>query len=235
MKYHKRENMMFESYPKVRPVLPEKIKAIYEKQYKENREGGSAASSVAQKLESWLHKRVASDVEINHTKSTLEIGAGTLNHMQYESCPEYDIVEPFSTLFENSENLKKIRNVYADIFEIPENQTYDRVISIATFEHVLDLPKLVERSKILLKDDGVLRVSIPNEGSFLWTLGWRMTTGLEFAIKYKVDYGHLMRYEHVNNANEIEEVLKYYFSDVKVRYFGLGPVFSLYRFYECRK
>ncbi len=225
---------MFESYPKVRPELPEKIKAIYEKHYKENREGGSTASSVSSKFEVWLHQKVASDVDKFHNKATLEIGAGTLNHLKFEQSSIFDIVEPFSSLFHASENLKLIRNVYSDIFEIQEKHLYDRIISIATFEHVLDLPKLVEKTRELLKEDGVLRVSIPNEGSFLWTLGWRMTTGLEFAIKYKIDYGYLMRYEHVNSADEIEEVLKYFYKNVKVKYFGFGPVFSLFRFYECR-
>lgn len=225
---------MFDSFPKQRPELPVVIREIYEKQYKQNREGGSAASSVSQKLESWLHKMVAADVDKTHSLATLEIGAGTLNHLKYEQSSEYDIVEPFLSLFEDSERLKYIRNVYNDIADIKEDAVYDRIVSIATFEHVLNLPEVVEKSKKLLKEDGVLRVSIPNEGSFLWTLGWRLTTGLEFAIKYRADYAHLMRYEHVNNASEIENILKYYFSDVKVKYFGLGPVFSLYRFYECQ-
>lgn len=225
---------MFDSFPKQRPELPEKIRAIYEKQYKQNREGGSAASSVSQKFESWLHKMVAADVDKIHSFATLEIGAGTLNHLQYEQSSEYDIVEPFLSLFEDSERLKYIRNVYDDIADIQKVAVYDRIISIATFEHVLNLPEVVEKSKKLLKEDGVLRVSIPNEGSFLWTLGWRLTTGLEFAIKYRANYAHMMRNGHVNNAQEIEDVLKYYFNTIKVKYFGLGPVFSLYRFYECR-
>lgn len=225
---------MFNSFPKQRPELPVKIRAIYEKQYKQNREGGTAVSSVSKKFEAWLHKMVAADVDKIHSLATLEIGAGTLNHLKYEKSSEYDIVEPFLSLFENSECLKYIRNVYVDIVDIKEDAVYDRIVSIATFEHVLNLPEVVEQSIKLLKEDGVLRVSIPNEGSFLWTLGWRLTTGLEFAIKYRADYGQLMRYEHVNNANEIEAVLKYYFKDVKVKYFGFGPVFSLFRFYECR-
>lgn len=76
-------------------------------------------------------------------------------------------------------------------------------------------------------------MSIPNEGCWLWTLGWRLTTGLEFKMKHKLDYNVLMKYEHVNNADEIGAVLKYYYSNVNVSYFGLGKHFALYRFYEC--
>ena len=53
---------MFENFPKTRSVLPPEFQAIYADQYKENRDGGSKASGIAQKLESWMHKNVAADV-----------------------------------------------------------------------------------------------------------------------------------------------------------------------------
>ena len=59
---------------------------------------------------------------------------------------------------------------------------------------------------LLLKPQGQLRVAIPSEGTILWKLGWKMTTGVEFKWKYGLDYGTLMRYEHVNNAQEIENI-----------------------------
>lgn len=225
---------MFENYPKIRTVLPEAYQKIYENQYKSNRKGESSASSLSQKVEGWLHKKVAADLNNSpQKKSTLEIGAGTLNQLDHEQTEPYDIVEPFTKLFEDSEHLSKIRNIYKSIHDISDDAKYDRITTIATFEHVLDLPQVVEKTCKLLNKGGTLRVSIPNEGCWLWTLGWRMTTGLEFKIKHGLDYNVLMKHEHVNNADEIGEVLKYYYSTVKVSYFGLGKHFALYRFYEC--
>jgi len=110
-----------------------------------------------------------------------------------------------------------------------------RIISIATFEHIIDLPKVVAKSCLLLESKGSLRTSIPNEGTFLWTLGWRMTTGLEFKLKYGLDYGNLMKHEHVNTAKEIEEVLNYFYAINKCKVFGLNKRIGLYRFYDSKK
>ena len=80
----------------------------------------------------------------------------------------------------------------------------------------------------------MMRVAIPSEGTFLWTLGWKMTTGLEFKIKYGLDYGLLMKYEHVNTAKEIQGVLEFFFEDIECKVFGLSKSISLYQFYTCR-
>ena len=95
------------------------------------------------------------------------------------------------------------------------------------------MPKVVAKTCQLLKTGGTLRVSIPNEGTFLWKLGWKLTTGLEFRLKYKLKYETLLKYEHVNNADEIEGVLKHFYSNVKCSCFGLNRRFAFYRFYEC--
>ncbi len=224
---------MLNNFPKSRIDLPEDYKKLYNEMYKKNREGETTASSLSQKMESWLHRKIAKDLVNNIQKSTLEIGAGTLNQLKYENTSPYDIVEPFKELYQNSPYLSKIRNIFNDIDEIGSNAKYDRITSIATFEHILDLPKVVAKSCLLLNEKGTLRVSIPNEGNFLWTLGWKMTTGLEFRIKYKLDYGVIMKHEHLNNANEIEEVLKLFFTKLKRSVFGITKHCALYRFYEC--
>lgn len=216
-------------------ALPETIEAIYTEHYKSNREGSSKASGLAQMMEAWLHKKVASDVNRIHSKKTLEIGAGTLNQLKYEQSDLYDIIEPFIDLYKDSPYLEKIRNIYRDIDDIELSQKYDRITSIATFEHIADLPKVVAKSCVLLDSEGSLRTSIPNEGTFLWTLGWKMTTGLEFKLKHGLDYGILMKYEHVNTAKEIDEVLNYFYGRNACFTFGLGKRFAFYRFYESKE
>jgi len=225
---------MFDNYPKQRPELSERFKAIYEEHYRSNREGNSKASGLAQKMETWLHRKVASDVELSHDKRTLEIGAGTLNQLKYEQSDHYDIVEPYKGLYLNSPYLKKIKKIYTDIDEVDSLPKYDRITSVATFEHITDLPKVVAKSCLLLEAKGSLRTSIPNEGTLLWTLGWKLTTGIEFRLKYGLDYGTLMRYEHVNTAKEIEEVLHYFYQQNICHTFGLNKALAFYRFYESK-
>jgi hypothetical protein len=228
---------MFDNFPKVRPALPQAIKDIYSVHYKSNREGDTTASSLAQRMESWLHKKIADDV-CNSKESelvTLELGAGTLNQLQYEPhVKTYDIIEPFTDLYKNSPLLSRVRNVFSDISEVDNASRYDRITSVAVLEHVCNLPEVIAKSGLLLSKNGVFRASIPSEGTFLWTLGWKLTTGLEFKLKYGLDYGLLMKHEHVNTADEIESVLKYFFSEVRCKVFGLTKSISLYRYYECR-
>jgi len=226
---------MFEQFPKTRPQLPKEIAEIYAVQYKSNREGQTTASSLSQKVESWMHKQVAGDLAGAKPLSTLEIGAGTLNQLRHE--PEsgpYDIVEPFKELYAGSPLLRRVRNVYADISEVPASARYDRITSVATFEHICNLPEVVARCGTLLEPRGSLRVSIPSEGTPVWTLGWKLTTGLEFRLKHGLDYGLLMRYEHVNRAKEIEDVLRHFFTEIAWKSFGVCKFLSLYQFYECK-
>lgn len=224
---------MFEEFPKKRIELPEEFKKIYLSHYHKNRNGATLATFFSKRMERWMHKKIAADIQQNKHSNTLEIGAGTLNHLAYENSTHYDIVEPFKELYINSDNLKKIRNVYNDIEEISPSSKYKRIISIAMFEHVTDLPKIVAKTTFLLDEQGSLRVAIPNEGSFLWKLGWKLTTGIEYRLRYGLDYGILMKYEHINTANEIETVLRYFYKKVKCSYFGLSKRFAFYRFYEC--
>lgn len=78
-------------------------------------------------------------------------------------------------------------------------------------------------------------VAIPNEGRFLWKLAYKMTSGIEFKKRFGLDYETMMRYEHVNNADEIEAILKHDFKKVKCSLLGVSKTFSFYRYYECRQ
>jgi hypothetical protein len=181
-----------------------------------------------------MHRKVAADVRSGPKRSTLEIGAGTLNQLPYETNSEpYDIVEPFHSLFESSPSVARVRTVYDDIAEVPEGTKYDRIISIAAFEHICNLPEVIARCGLLLTAGGHLRCGIPSEGTILWKMGYTFTTGLEFRRKFDLDYEVLMRHEHVNTAREIEDVLRYFLASVKGSVFGIARSLSLYQFYSC--
>ena len=223
---------LFEDFPKKREKLPESYEKIYLQYYKNNRAGSTVASFASQLMESWMHRRIC---EVSHRRDKiLEIGGGNLNHFAYEQPDIYDVVEPFNKLYENSKYISRVNDFYSDISEISLRKMYDRIISIATFEHILNLPAVVAKCCIVLNPRGVMQTSIPSEGTFLWELGWKLTTGLEFWLQHRLDYGVLMRYEHVNTASEIEEVLNYFFSKTRGAYFGLSKRISFYHYYECR-
>jgi len=225
---------MFDQFPKKRIELPTAYQKIYLAHYKKNRAGATPATFFSNKLERWLHKKAAADSKTGAPKTTLEIGAGTLNHLPYERYASYDIVEPFQALYKESSHLDSIHAIYTDIKEIPLTRQYERVISIANFEHILDLPFVVAKTCLHLTEKGCLRVAIPNEGTLLWWLAYNLTTGVEFRLKYGLAYSVLMKYEHVNSAREIESVLNYFFKKNTCFVLGLSKQFALYRFYECR-
>ena len=222
-------------FPKTRPELPPELQAIYTRQYIENRAGATPAASLSQRLERWLHRQVAADVKDGQPVATLELGAGTLNQLAFEPAGEaYDIVEPFEELYRDSPLRAGIRRVFADVSEVPADQAYQRITSVASLEHICDLPLVMARAARLLARGGTLRAAIPSEGGFLWKLGWMATTGLEFRLRHGLDYGLMMAHEHVNDAREIETLTRALFEEVRVRSFGLGRQLSLYRFLAAR-
>lgn len=220
-------------FPKVRPPLPDAYRRIHERHIIANRRAAYHTTALSSRLEGWMHRRVAADAHGGVAGSTLEIGAGTLNHLPHEpATTPYDIVEPFVRLYADSPWRGRVRRVFASIDDVPTASRYDRIISIATFEHLERLPEIVARCAGLLADGGTLRVGIPNEGTILWRLGTAVT-GAEFRLRYGLDYRVLMRHEHVNTADEIEAVLRCLFGDVRVALCGIGRRLAVYRFLAC--
>ncbi|MEO8377912.1 MAG: methyltransferase domain-containing protein [Candidatus Sumerlaeota bacterium] len=221
--------LLLHQFPKTRTELPEEYRAIYAEHYRRNRAGLSRIA------EAWMHRMVAEDVRGGKKdQSTLEIGAGNLNHLQYEPrSAAYDVVEPLEELCLESPRFNRIRKLYGSVTEV-SGKEYDRIISIAALEHLCDLPSVVARCGQLLAPNGQLRIAVPSEGTALWTLAWKLTTGLEFRIRHGLNYGVLMRHEHVNTAEEIERILRTFFADVQRKQLGLSPRLSLYQYFECR-
>jgi hypothetical protein len=227
---------VFSQFPKQRTPLPPEYAAIYLQHYRNSREGKSQILGLAQRMERWMHRKVAADATGGAAKATLEIGAGNLNQLPYEpQFHPYDIIEPFRELFESSPDLARIRNVYDDIADVPSENRYDRITSIAVLEHVCNLPELVARCALLLGEGGSFRAGIPSEGTILWRLGWQLTTALDFRARHNLDYKVLMQYEHVNTAREIEDVLRYFFTETRCHAFGVARALSFYQFFACAK
>ena len=217
------------AFPKIRPALPPAHQSHYVEHYRANRDGESGLQRIVRGMEAWMHRRVAAG---GSRGDVLEIGAGTLNHRRYHpDAAAYDAIEPFTELWQGRPELARIRRVYADINEIPVATQYQDIVSIAVLEHLTALPAVLARSGRLLAEGGVFRAAFPSEGGLLWGLAWRCTTGLVYRFRRGLDYGELMRHEHVNDAAEILALLRYYFEQVTVTRFPLP--FSHLSFYTA--
>ena len=223
-------------FPKSRPKLSEEYLKVYEEHYKDNRDGKGLTNFLSSYMESWAHK-IVSKKKFKRNK-ILEIGAGTLNHLKYEkNIISYDVVEPFKNLFINNQEKNKVNKFYDSIFQI-KNMKYDRIISIMTFEHLENLPKVIKKCHELLKKDGIMQIAIPCEGEFAFKLGWKLTTGLSFRLKYGLNYSKIMAHEHLNTQKEILILIKNSFNILS---FKRSPFilplynFSFYSYIECVK
>jgi SAM-dependent methyltransferase len=220
-------------FPKQRPPLPPEYQALYEEHIKRNRQGAQGVVRLSSRMEAWMHRRVAKHAAAPPGR-VLEIGAGTLNHVPYErSWSTYEVVEPFADLYTDSPYRGRVRTIYADLSEVPADQKYEKIVSIAVFEHICDLPGLLQQAVAHLSPGGELVAAIPSEGTILWTLGWKLTTGLEFRLRHGLDYSVIMRHEHVNTSGEIEAELHRIFSEVDDSSLGISPRFSFYRCFRC--
>lgn len=219
-----RIDKLLKTYPRTRPHLSSEHSKIYSEEYKLNRSGQGLLYKLIKGLESWLHMSVA---RTNKESSILELGAGSLNHIPYE-LPSviYDCVEPFQELYYDSPYLNRIRYLVTDLSNISTQQKYARIISIAVLEHLESLPEIVARSALLLEDKGVFQAGIPTEGGLLWGLSWRLTTGLAYRYRTGLNYKSIMQHEHINNADEITMILRYFFSKVTLKRFPL-PFYHL--------
>jgi SAM-dependent methyltransferase len=207
------------TYPRSRSDLPPKQQEGYVEHYRSNRAGKEGLAKAVAKLESWMHRRVEDGVEDGNL---LEIGAGNLNHApRLPRACVCDAVEPFQDLWKDSPYRSRMRFIYSDLQEVPEGMTYDCIFSVAVLEHLTDLPFTLARAGLLLREGGTFRAGFPSEGGLLWGLGWRLTTGIEYRLKRGLDYGVIMRHEHLNTAGEILSLLRYFYGRLEVFRFPL--------------
>jgi SAM-dependent methyltransferase len=205
-------------YTKKPIPLPKEYKKIYKKVYKDNRDGTGLANFLSQKMETWGHKIIEKNNKFKKNIRTLEIGAGNLNHLKFvKKIHKYDIIEPNNFFYKHSNEKKKINKIYKDISDINLKQKYDRIISVMVLEHILNLPKLLKSAKKILKKGGIFQASIPCQGELAFYLGWRFTTGLSFFLKYGLNWGKIMEYEHVNTLDEIFREIKKNFKNVVIK------------------
>ena len=88
----------------------------------------------SQLSESWLHFAIKGRNLLSNT--TLEIGAGSLNHLKYENFTKkhiYDVIEPKKFLYKNNKNKLLVNKFYKSLSDTRKN-IYNRIISCAVLE-----------------------------------------------------------------------------------------------------
>ena len=222
---------LFGNFPKMRPPLTSAHKKVYETEYKLNREGKSPVEWLGKKLEAWMHYQVSN----RQGSATLELGAGNLNHLAFEKILIRMMSLNHLGIVQLRSRTKDINQFYEFIKDVPTKNKYDRIISCAVLEHMTDLPREVAHSGLLLSKNGVFQAGIPSEGGMLWGLAWRCTTAISYWLRNKISYKTVMEYEHVNDADEIIQIVEFFFEDVKIKRFPL-PLhhFSLFSYIEAR-
>lgn len=211
-------NKILANFPKESTVLPPKYQEIYQEEYKRGRTPNGVFLGLVHLVESWMHRKVSK----KSGKRILEIGAGTLNHFPYEKDWEvYDIVEPMPYLYRGSEYEPFITNHYNRISDLSKLNRYDKIVSVAVFEHMANLPLEIALLSRNASENTIFSIGIPNEGGFLWWLSWRCTTGLSFWLRHRLDYGVMMKHEHINTAPEIIAVCDHLFKDITIKRFPI--------------
>tara|TARA_S200000501_G_C20735482_1_gene704854 strand:- start:18 stop:740 length:723 start_codon:yes stop_codon:yes gene_type:complete len=200
---------LIKKYPKKRGSLPKPLKKIFKTHYLNNRQ-----NFFSQLSEKWLHI----SIDDRKTKNrTLEIGAGTLNHLKYETTKHYDIIEPKRFLLDRAIYKNKIRKLFKNIGQT-KAKDYDRIISCAVLEHITDLPEYLCISSLKMRKDGYQQHSIPCEGYPMWNITWFLFNGLLFKLKYGYSFKYIQKHEHVNNFDEIISLIRFFYKDVKVKF-----------------
>ena len=231
---NKKKNIedLISTYPRPRPPLSSEMADAFDQIYKENRQRKTFIQKISEYLESWMHKKISE----TPGKRLLEIGAGTLNHVKYERSYEtYDIIEPFTDLYKESPEIEFISHRHKHIDDLDQMTKYDKIFSVATLEHITDLPYYIGKSAHHLQKNGVFQAGIPSEGGLLWGLSWRISSGLSIKLRTGLDWSEYMRHEHINNANEILQLIRFVFGEVNILRFPM-PLhhISLYVLIQAR-
>lgn len=214
-------------FPKKRPKLSKPIKNIFDIEYRKNR-----TNYFSQLSESWLHYSIKGR-SCNINCLTLEIGAGTLNHLKYEckkNLEDYSIIEPKKYLFKSNKLKNSVTNIYKSFDKLPKNK-FDRIISCAVLEHLEDLPMYLVKTAVAMKKNGYQSHSIPCEGYPTWQVAWNVASAVPFKIRTGLDFKEIQKHEHLNNYDEIVLLIKHFYNKCEIKHsypLFFSPFFSLY-------
>ena len=162
--------------------------------------------------------------------TTLEIGAGLGEHLEYETLtPEqrrnYVAVDIRQNMVDELKrrypDIQAIRADCQERIDYPDG-SIDRVLAIHVLEHLPDLPRAVtEMHRLCNKATGKLYVVLPCEGGLAYSLARRISAQRIFEKRYKQSYSWFIEREHINRPDEILFELGRLFEIEQTSYFPL--------------
>lgn len=166
-------------------------------------------------------------------KTTLEIGAGLGEHIEYEKLtPEQEANYYANEFRENMAaqiraRFPRVQTVLGDCqksFDFADG-FFDRYIAVHVLEHLPNLPAAIrEAYRLLNKQRGQMLIVIPAEGSPAYTLARKVSAQRVFEKAYNMSYDVFIKREHINYPHEILEELAPYFTVERRTFFPLAPL-----------
>jgi len=163
-------------------------------------------------------------------RTTLEIGAGLGEHLDYEQLtPEQERNYYCNEFRENmAAEIRRrhphVRPILGDCqqrLDFPDG-FFDRYIAVHVLEHLPDLPSAIrEAYRLLRRPGGQLLVVIPTEGSPAYSVARKLSAERVWNRRFGGGYEEFYRREHINFPDEILGELQPYFTIAHRRYFPL--------------
>jgi ubiquinone/menaquinone biosynthesis C-methylase UbiE len=162
---------------------------------------------------------------------TLEIGAGSGEHLEYEQLSQEQKANYFAV--DIRENMvAELRNRFPEINSIVgdcqmrmnfEDGCFDRILAIHVLEHLSNLPEAIkEMYRLCDKNRGVLSIVIPCEGSLAYSVARKISAQRIFEKRYKQSYSWFIEREHINRPCDIFQELDPYFFLISTTYFPIS-------------
>ena len=166
---------------------------------------------------------------LNNFRTTLEIGAGSGEHLLYEKL-SMEQQQGYCALDFRDNMCRQIHERFPNVHVVaadcqkplpfPDN-SFDRVLAIHVLEHLPDLPAAIREVHRVCKPTGRLIVLIPCEGGFAYGIARRISAQRLFEKRYHQSYRWWVEREHINLPNEVIEELQLYFKIEHRSYFPL--------------
>jgi SAM-dependent methyltransferase len=161
-------------------------------------------------------------------RTTLEIGAGLGEHLEYEKLtPEQEKNYYCNEYRENmaAEIRRRFPAVQTVVGDCQQRMDFadgffDRILAVHVLEHLPNLPAcLRELRRLINPATGRLLVVIPTEGSLAYSLARKVSAQRVWNRHFDVDYAEFYTREHINVPAEILAELAPHFTIESRRYF----------------
>lgn len=161
---------------------------------------------------------------------TLELGAGSGTHLEYETLTPEQRANYYALELRNNmadEIRRRFPGVQTEVADCQQELRFadgyfDRILAIHVLEHLPNLPATIrEMHRLCHPTRGTFSVVIPCEGGAAYSLARRISAQRVFERRYKQSYRWFIEREHVNRPHEIMAELSPYFEIAHRSWFPL--------------